>query len=143
MSMKFYIEGKLEKVKKYWAISVPFLEIYTQGTSEKNALEMAKEAIELIAQKKGFAVSVEKSGDGIITVSANDEAFLAGLLIRRWRGANHIDRKSIVKALHMASINSLARYEQGKAMPKPETLLKILSAANKKKKAKFVLAMDE
>ena len=52
------IEGRLEKCKNYWAVSIPLLLIYTQGKSKKEALMMAKDAVECLVEEKNFKIDV-------------------------------------------------------------------------------------
>ena len=57
MCIKF--EGILAKKGRVWSVHVPSLEIYTQGKSKKEAIDMIQEAVELSIDQKGFKLVID------------------------------------------------------------------------------------
>jgi predicted RNase H-like HicB family nuclease len=82
-----YIEGKLIRDGRWWAVEVPLLLIYTQGSSKANAYAMVKEAIELLVNMDGFEVSIEPSGNDTFLITANEIRYLIGFMLKQNRGA--------------------------------------------------------
>src|SRR5262245_26140501 len=119
--------GQLWKDGKYWIVSVPSLEIVTQGKSRKDALHMIAEAIECHVDKSGFKViaiplegTMEFPTDrnvGAFTVSANSEAELIALFLKRQRQLNGLTVREVAKRLGYASASAYAQYETGKHIP--------------------------
>lgn len=125
------VEGKLiapKRGEKHWAIEIPAIEVYTQGTSRKNALKMAADGIEALVGRRGFKAIVEESGGETFTVSAeNLEVFLA-FVLARMRSARSLTTREVASRLNSSSPNAYARYEQGKAMPRLDTFEALIHA---------------
>ena len=126
--------GKLRKVGRYWAVEIPSLSIFTQGTSKKDAYEMAKDAIEVTADKKGFEVMIcPLDSSGLInsfSVESNDPKVIFGLMIRGLRLSAGLSQVKLAKMLKFKSVNSIARYEQFKSKPKIEKIEEICELTN-------------
>ncbi len=54
ISMKF--SGKIYKDGRFWLAEIPILDAMTQGHTRKEALEMAADMVETMANKEGFRV---------------------------------------------------------------------------------------
>ncbi len=121
--------GKLLKVGRYWAIEVPMLGVATQGRSRQEALEMIRDAIELLADRKDFSVQVFPGVDGYFEVGSPDHATLGALLLRRVRTRSRLTLAQVAERLGARSLNAYARYEQGRCAPTLPKLLELLSAA--------------
>jgi hypothetical protein len=123
-------EGRLLKQGKWWAIEVPMLGVFTQGRSKREAYEMIKDAVELLADTPGFRVDVYPGVGRHFEVGAPDERTLVALLLRRQRQARGLSLAEVTRRLGLKSRNAYARYEQGKAVPTVEKLTELLRAVN-------------
>lgn len=123
-------EGRLLKQGKWWAIEVPMLGVFTQGRSKREAYEMIKDAVELLADTRGFRVDVYPGVGRHFEVGARDERTLVALLLRRQRQARGLSLAEVTRRLGLKSRNAYARYEQGKAVPTVEKLTELLRAVN-------------
>ncbi len=126
------IEGKLTPPRgtknKHWGVEIPVLEIYTQGKSKADAYMMAKDAIESLVDKKGFkAICIPGKGNRF-TISSNDTAIFVAFVLNRLRVARNLTTRQMAERLRSSSPNTYARYEQGRAMPKLDTLEALLRA---------------
>ena len=125
------IEGRLEKCKNYWAVSIPLLLIYTQGKNKKEALMMAKDAIECLVEEKNFKVDVYLGSDSsTFNVSANDESQLMAFILRQQRLHHKSSIKDVMTRLKLKSPQSYSRYEKGQAKPNLNQFSKLLRAIN-------------
>ena len=122
------LAGKVFKAGKYWAIEVPILSVTTQGRTKKEAYEMIADAIESLVNKKGFKIEVFPGKEDYFEVDSSDLAALASFLLRRQRTKKGLTLMEVSKRLGAKSINSYARYEQGKSVPTIEKFSKLLSA---------------
>ena len=50
--------GRLHRDGEYWLVEVPMLDAMTQGHSKAEALAMAKDLVETLANRPGFSVAV-------------------------------------------------------------------------------------
>lgn len=115
-----WITGNLIRQGKFWAVAVPCLQDYTQGRTKKEAYEMAKDMLEVLADSEGFAgleVTVRPlAGDSFLAGSPDTKRF-AAFVLRRWRKAHNLTLAEAAQRLGIASPNAYARYEQGKNEP--------------------------
>ncbi|OGQ23239.1 MAG: hypothetical protein A3I05_04060 [Deltaproteobacteria bacterium RIFCSPLOWO2_02_FULL_44_10] len=117
MCVKF--EGKVWKKGKYWAVSVPVLEVSTQGKSKKDALAMIQEAVELMVDHKGFAVHVNPlQKNQFILRSKNDggDKYLLALMLKNQRAKYGLSLQEVADRLGVTK-NAYAQYEQARAVP--------------------------
>ena len=121
-------EGRVFKSGRYWAVEVPILGVVTQGRTKKEALEMISDAIESLVNEPNFKVKVFPGRGGYFEVGANDEAKLTALLLRRARTRAGLTLSEVAHRLGSASLNSYARYEQGRSVPTVAKLSELLSA---------------
>jgi predicted RNase H-like HicB family nuclease len=79
----FYLTGNIRKRGKFWAIEVPFIPIYTQGDSKKDAFRMMKLAIEELAKEKNFfTIKYIKYGKFIIKSNPKNNKLVLFILRR-------------------------------------------------------------
>lgn len=117
MCVKF--EGKLLKEGKYWAVCVPALDVYTQGKSQKDALAMIREAVELMVDRKKFAVSVDPLPDNQFALRAkkpDDDKYLIALMLKNQRAKYGLTLQEVADRLGVSK-NAYAQYEQARAVP--------------------------
>lgn len=139
--------GQLWKEGKFWIVSVPSLEIVTQGKSKKDALFMIADAIECHVDKRGFKVkaalleeSPDRPADSNVEtcmVSSNNESELIALFLRRQRELNHLTVRQVARKLGYASPSAYAQYESGKHVPGLDKISRFISAMNPR--AQFAL----
>lgn len=120
--------GRVFRVGRHWAIEVPILGVVTQGRTRKDAFTMIADAIEVLANKKGFRVEVFPGVGEYFEVGSTDVAGLTALLLRRQRVRRGLTLAETTRRLGARSINSYARYEQGRAVPSIERLNELLAA---------------
>jgi predicted RNase H-like HicB family nuclease len=120
-------EGRLWKEGKFWLIEAPMLDVMTQGKTRASALAMLQEAVELLADREAFSVSVKLRGEGV-TVSSEDTAALIALALRRQRLKHGLSLADVAARPKQASRNSYARYEQGRSVPSVEKLEELFRA---------------
>ena len=104
------------KVQRYYAIEVPILGITTQGRTKKEAFEMIKDAVESLINKEGFVAEIHP-GKGEYFDSINNPGTLSAFLLRQLRQRSGMTLHMVAKRLGAKSLNSYARYEQGKSVP--------------------------
>ena len=107
------IEGTLKKVGKWYAVEIPMLLIHTQGATRKEALEMAKDAVETVVDSQGFEASVLEITDAKFLIGGNDDSLFAAAILRQQRGAKGLSVRDVAAALGSSSPNSYGRYESG------------------------------
>ena len=103
------------------------LDVMTQGRSRKEALAMIVDAIESLANQKGFRVKVYRAEGDVIEVGSPDIAVLTALLLRRQREAHGLSLAEVSRRLGQTSRNAYARYEQGASVPTVDKLQRLLS----------------
>lgn len=121
-------EGRIERDGKFWMVEIPAFDAFTQGRTKQDALAMAKDLIETMADTKGFEVEVYPAQAGTFELGANRIGVLVALLLRRQRERQGLTLTEAAARLGQRSKNAYARYEQGKAMPSVEKLDELLSA---------------
>jgi DNA-binding transcriptional regulator YiaG len=124
------LAGRIFKVGRYWAVEVPMLGVVTQGRSRKDAFEMIVDAIETLANKRGFRVEVFPGEGAYFEVASRHAATLTALMLRRLRVRQGLTLSEVAARLGAKSLNSYARYEQGRAVPSIERLDRLLAAVS-------------
>jgi predicted RNase H-like HicB family nuclease len=120
-------EGRVWKDGKHWLVEVPMLDLMTQGRTRKEALAMIVDAIESLANQKGFRAKVYYSEGRSIEVGSLDTATLTALLLRRQREAHGLSLAEVSERLGQTSRNAYARYERGTSVPTIDKLQRLLS----------------
>ncbi len=122
------LAGRMERSGRWWAIEVPILGVATQGSTRREAFAMIADAIEALVDRKGFRVRVH-AGDGSgFEISGNDPAALTALMLRRLRFRSGLTLAQVSSRLDARSLNSWARYEQGRAVPTIAKLSELFAA---------------
>jgi DNA-binding transcriptional regulator YiaG len=120
--------GRVFKSGKFWVIEVPILDIATQGRTKKEAYEMIADAVECLANRKGFKVRVFRAEGEGFEIGASDQAVLTALLLRRKRLKSGLSLEEVAARLGSKYPNSYARYEQGRSVPSVQKLTQLFSA---------------
>lgn len=128
------IAGSLVKIEgsRYMGVDIPALDIVTQGRNRKDALFMAKDAIELLANSAGYDLKVTiipQRGD-TFGVESGDVKTLVAFMLHRLRQRSGLSLTQVAAKLGSSSKNAYARYEQGVSEPslsKLDELVKALS----------------
>jgi DNA-binding XRE family transcriptional regulator len=124
------LAGRVFKVGRHWAVEVPMLGVVTQGRTRKEALEMIADAIETLANTRAFRVEVFPGVGAYFEVGSRHVAILTALLLRRLRVKQGLTLSDVAKRLGARSLNSYARYEQGRTVPSIERLDQLLAAVS-------------
>lgn len=122
--------GRLEKAGSFWAVEVPILDVATQGRTKKEALEMIADAVESLANKPGFKAVVFPGPEDDLEIGATDDATMAALLLRRARARSGLSLAQVASRLGAKSVNTYARYEQGRAVPTIRMLSRLYAAVS-------------
>lgn len=122
------LEGRVWKDNKVWLAEVPILDVLTQGKSRKDALNMIREAIELLVNKKMFSVQVGFDRDEEFFVQTNMPALLLALMLKRQRAKQGLSIREVSTRMHATSPNAYAQYEWGKSEPSLSKLEQLIKA---------------
>ena len=120
--------GKIYKDGRFWLAEIPILDVMTQGHTRKEALEMAADMVETMANKEGFRVKVALVSGNEFEVGPTDHNSLISLLLRRKRELSGLSLSQAAKRLGASSRNAYARYEQGRSNPTIDKLNELLYA---------------
>jgi hypothetical protein len=124
------LEGRVWKDGSHWLVEVPMLDVMTQGRTRKEALLMIADAIEGLANRKGFKATVYPAGGEVIEVGSSDTAAYTALMLRRQREAHGLSLAEVSKRLGQTSRNAYARHEQGASLPTIDMLQRLLAAVS-------------
>lgn len=122
------LSGHASRSGRYWAAEVPILDVATQGRSLADAIAMVADAIEALLPHRGFRASVFPGRGGAFEVGGNDDAALIALLLRRARVRAGLSLAQVAARLGAKSINTYARYEQGRSVPSVAQLSRLYAA---------------
>jgi DNA-binding XRE family transcriptional regulator len=120
--------GKIYKSGRFWLAEISILDAMTQGHTRKEALEMAADMVETMANKEGFRAEVVLVSDTEFEVGSKDNNTLISLLLRRKREISGLSLSQAAKRLGASSRNAYARYEQGRSNPTVDKLSELLYA---------------
>ena len=120
--------GRIYKDGKFWLAEIPILDAMTQGHTRKEALEMAADMVETMANKEGFRVEVFLGSGGEFEVGSTNTKYLISLLLQRKRELSGLSLSQAAERLGASSRNAFARYEQGCSVPTVEKLNELLHA---------------
>jgi predicted RNase H-like HicB family nuclease len=131
--MKVAVTGRLiepKKGEKLWAVEIPVLGVHTQGKNRKNALAMAKDAVETVIEN--VKVEIQDNGESFNAIlPANKETF--AFLLRRLRIAKQLTMEKVAHNMKATSVNAYARYETGDVMPGVDKFTELIHAIDPKK----------
>lgn len=130
--------GRVFKEGRYWAIEIPILGVVTQGRTKTDAYEMIADAIESLVNREGFKIKVYPGEGDYFEIGASDQAILTAFLLKRERIKAGLTLADVANRLGAKSLNSYARYEQGRTVPTVQKLTELFSVVAPHKD--FVLA---
>ena len=122
--------GKIYEDGGFWLAEVPVLEAMTQGGTREEALDMAGDLLESLADRPGFSVRVHPGNGGDFEVSSPDTRGLVSLLLRRQRERSGLSLAEAAERLGAKSRNAYARYERGTSAPTVDKLSELLRAVS-------------
>ena len=122
------ISGIIHKVGKLWAVEIPLMLIHTQGSTRKDAIEMAADAVETIVSKSSFKARAHLVEENRFVIGANDEQALFATILKQQRGAHHLSIRDVAARLGSRSPTAYARYESGKTALSIEKFTELLMA---------------
>ncbi len=123
------ITGRVEKEEGiWWSAHCDIAGVFTQGKSKLDAMKQLAAAFEDVVDTKGFKVTVTDRGDGTVLVEANEPGSLLAIVLRYQREVNKLSLSDVAEKIGASSRNAYARYEQGAAMPKLDTVYQLLAA---------------
>jgi hypothetical protein len=122
------IKGTVTKDGKWWLIEFPLLNAMTQGRTRKEALAMGADWVESDINRDDFSATVSYEGDGVVSLTCNDDKALLALVLRRLREQSGLSLVQAGKRLGSDSPNAYGRYEQGKASPTITKLNELVQA---------------
>jgi predicted RNase H-like HicB family nuclease len=135
--------GRIIKIDRYWAVEVPILGVVTQGRTKKEAYEMIADAIESLVNKEDFKVEVYPGKGEYFEVYSKDLSTMIAFLLRRQRTKHGLSLAEVAKRLGAKSLNTYARYEQGKSVPTVEKFNQLLSAVSPEMNFVLVESQDQ
>ena len=122
--------GKVYEDGPFWLAEVPLLEAMTQGHSRAEALGMAKDLVESLANRPGFSATIYPSQGDTFEVGSTDVRGMVGLVLRRQRERSGMTLAEAADRLGVKSRNAYARYEQGASVPTVEKLSQLIEAVS-------------
>ena len=102
---------------------------------------MIADAIETLVNKPDFKIHVFPGKGEYFEVGASDESALTAFLLRRERIKSGLSLAEVARKLGSKSLNTYARYEQGRTVPTVTKLSQLLSAVASRKD--FVLTESQ
>lgn len=124
--------GNVYEDGKFWLVEVPLLDAMTQGHTKREALGMAKDLVESLANRPGFSAVVHPGREGDFEVSSTDVRGMIGLVLRRQRERSGLSLAQAAQRLGVKSRNAYARYERGTSVPTVEKLGQLIKAVSEK-----------
>ena len=124
------IEGTLRRDHGFWLAEVPILDAMTQARTRKEALCMAGDLVETLADAEGFKAVARSVGEDRIQITCSDTRVLVALILRRQRQCSGLSLAEVARRLKAKSRNGYARYEQGRSVPSVEKLTELLQAVS-------------
>ena len=116
------------KKNRFWGVEIPILHIHTQGKTRKDALSMAKDAIESLLEKKEFRVCVHSGEADTFTVDSDNSTAFIAFMLKRQRQFRGLSVREVAARLDSKSPNAYAQYEQGKVKPSMDKLVELMQA---------------
>jgi DNA-binding XRE family transcriptional regulator len=123
-------KGRIWKEGGDWIAEAPLLDVITQGKTRTEAGVMLSDAIESLANKKGFTVRVVDLTGGEVAIESDDVTTLFAMSLKRLREAHGLSMAQVAKAIGSSSKNGYARYETGEVSPSIEKAEELLRAVS-------------
>lgn len=124
-------EGDVRKDGNFWLAEIPILDAMTQGRTRKEALQMAGDLVETLANREGFSVNVYVKGNRL-EIGSEDTRTMVALLVRRLRERRGLSLAQAAQRIGSSSRNAYGRYEQGASLPSFETFDRLWQALSEK-----------
>ena len=122
--------GRLYEDGAFWLAEIPLLDAMTQGRSRREALEMARDLVESLANRPGFSATIHGGQGDAFEVGSTDVRGMVGLVLRRQRQRSGLTLAEAAERLGSKSRNAYARYEQGASVPTVEKLSQLIAAVS-------------
>jgi predicted RNase H-like HicB family nuclease/DNA-binding XRE family transcriptional regulator len=125
------VTGRIFKDKNtspYWAVDINDLGIHTQGVSKKDAIAMAKDAIETVIDTDGFEAMVESPDGKTLFISSNNNRLLLALFFKNLRVQCDLTLQEVADRMGEKSVTGYSRYEHGKVSPSIDKITDIIRA---------------
>lgn len=136
------IEGKIRKNARGgppdWIVTVPLLDIHTQGYTRDEALKMLKGAIKdyfdfFFGKKftKGLKITIRDTGKSNIGISCSNLSLLMSLILIKQREKSGMSIRQVVFRIGKGSSpNTYKQYEYGKKRMSAEKFNELIHAVN-------------
>lgn len=135
------IEGKIRQTRRGgapdWLVSVPLLDLHTQGRTRKEALKMLKGAIKdyfdyFFGEQCGADVdiSIMEIGKSNIGVSCSDLSSLMSLILIKQREKSGMTIRDVMRRMGASSPNAYKQYEYGNKRMSTEKFDELIHAVN-------------
>lgn len=127
------LKGKLINEKEGgYSITVESVGAFTQGETKKEALQMIKEAIELMINRDNFQIQITVFSGNTFYIEANQPYILFALWLRQNRIKQGLTLEDMRKKMGAKSKNEYAKYEKGINQPSLEKIEKLIKAVKPK-----------
>ena len=127
------LKGKLIREKESgYSISVESIGAFTQGETKEEALQMIKEAIELMVNQIDFQIQITSQSGNTFYIEGNKPCILFALWLRQNRIKQGFTLEDMRKKMGAKSKNEYAKYEKGKNQPSLEKIEKLIKAVKPK-----------
>ncbi len=141
------LEGKIWKDGKEWLVEVPVLDICTQGHSREDALNMIKDAIEVLIEGyfpnediKKLELIVHDNEKKTIGITSSNNELIASFSLIRQRELSKSSVRDVAERLGSKSPNVYAQYERGNVNITLNQFEKLLEAVNPKNPSRLRIA---
>lgn len=127
------IHGRIWKDGKWWLAESEIADVYTQGRTRTEAIEMLVDAFESLIDRPDVKIAVTASGaegDVPVSIEANEPAVFTAFVLQRVRERSGRSLAEVAAVMGKVSKNAYARYEQGEAVPTLEKLEELLTAVD-------------
>ncbi|MEZ4753185.1 MAG: helix-turn-helix transcriptional regulator [Bdellovibrionota bacterium] len=125
-------EVTLKKDGLFWLGEVRALDILTQGHTKKECLKMVLDVLKSYINDESFSAQIVTSKYKTLNLGyllqSDNQDLLISLLLKRQRQKHGLTLQDMASRLGSSSINSFARYEQGKASPTLKKLEQLMTA---------------
>ena len=130
--MRIAFEGKLIPPigkDKIWEVQIPSLGIFTEGTSRKDAYDMAKDAVETLIETD-LDILVDPVSEEKFMLLMNYCTEVVARVLKRSRANANMTITEVAKEMNSQYANAYAQYEQGKSLPSAEKFSEIIAHMN-------------
>lgn len=124
------ILGRIEKQEGiWWSADCDLAGVHTQGRSKADAkAQLVAAFVDLFDDPSCKVTITDQEEAGDVLIETNKPGALLALVLRYQRGAHQLSLADVAERIGASSRNAYARYEQGAAMPKLDTVLQLIAA---------------